>query len=178
MSAAQLDALERAMGVVSVSGVDGEVFDGEIEPDDEEVVGRTAVDYGDGDDPLFSSPGGGGGGAAPLGLDPNSFIALISQLECMAEQIEAESGEPEVGIRGQIATLRAVLQGQRAAVEEQAERLATAAGEGAVALAEAEVKQPRRLFFAPPASVAAAPSTLHTPRPTHPRPSHPFSTPA
>jgi hypothetical protein len=112
------------MGLAHVGdGPTSDDFDGEIEPEDE-AKGRTAVVYDDCD--LLLSPG-----VAPGGSDN-----LIAQLEAMADQLERESGEPEHGIRTQIAQLRAVLQGQAAAVAAEAQRLAAVSAEEAISLVE------------------------------------------
>ena len=111
-------------------------FDGAIE-DDDSPAGRIAVSYGG--DSLFDSPAqiavtpgaisGGGAGVADAASDAamedddgngmasllsggGSNAALLAYLEDMAAQIEAQSGEPEIGIRNQIAQLRGVLNGR------------------------------------------------------------------
>lgn len=112
------------MGLVGVGGPADDDFDGEIEQEDE-ANGRTAVVYDDFD--ALLSPG-----AAPAG----GSGGLIAQLEAMADQLEQESGEPEDGIRAQIAQLRAVMQGQAAAVAAEAQRLAAVPAAEAVSLAE------------------------------------------
>jgi len=116
--------LERLMGLTAVGGGPADDnFDGGIEPEDE-ADGRTAVVYDDCD--ALLSPG----------VAPGGSHGLIAQLEAMADQLEGESGEPERGIRAQIAQLRAVLQGQSAAVAAEAERLAAVPAEEAISLAK------------------------------------------
>ena len=133
-----LSALEEAMGVVHLAGADDH-FDGEIEPEDPETPpsGRTPVTY---EDSGLFSPG--------LDVAPSSSEALLSHLETLASQLEAQSGEHEIGIREKINTLRTVLKDQPAFIEQQRRRLdeqaggskavsAAAAAAGAAAAADA-----------------------------------------
>jgi len=156
MATSQLDALERAMGVVSVSSglADDDDFDGEIEPDDE-AGGREAVVYDADDDPLLAATPGkavrpppaldsahdpalDAANATALDSAPTGPDGLIAQLVAMADQLERESGQPEHGIRAQIATLRSVMAGQPASVAAEVERLAAMTDAEALALAETD----------------------------------------
>ena len=170
MSVPSIEALEAQFGNIGVA----DDFDGEIEPDDE-PNGRTAVVYDD--DPLLASPppgglselasravhpGGGGGGGE----------ALLARLEAMAAQLEAESGEPEPGIRAQISTLRAVLTGQKEEVKVQARRLAGMDAAGATAEASAAAERVEEGLARVDAAVSADPEAPLASRPSSPLASH------
>ena len=77
---------------------------------------------------------GGGGGAGGGG----STQALISHLEQMADDLEAQSGEEETEIRGKIALLRSVLEMQSAAVRKQLGQIAALDGQVSSGGAESE----------------------------------------
>ena len=149
-----LSALERQMGVAK-DAMDIDIGTPTSLPDDDEDAtppGRSAVSYARTGDGLFSpatpvaaSDAGDGeknaadaggldnltGGLMDLLGDPASALdgggmAVIAQLEAMADEFERQSGEPEVEIRAKIAMLRSVLDARPGAVAQSRVHMDTA----------------------------------------------------
>jgi len=147
--ASPLGALERSMGLTAISSP---FSPGEISDMDETPPGRSAVQYGSGQDALFDSPvvsnaildamdeNGPEGDDDPSSSVANLFgsidasmlgpggdpSALLAQLEAVANEFERQSGEPETEIRGQIALLRSVLDARPAAIAQSRSRMGAA----------------------------------------------------